>query len=123
MGAPKGNKYALGNKGGAPLTYETPEEMEKIIDGYFESCWEEHWERTGKVNEQGKDIWKPVYDKDGNIQFRLRERPTVTGLALALGFTTRHTLMNYQVKNEFMHTIKKAKMLIEHYYEKGVVEG
>ncbi len=35
MGAPKGSKNALGNKGGRPLKYKTPEELETAIDKYF----------------------------------------------------------------------------------------
>lgn len=41
---------------------------------------------------------------------------TITGLALALD-TTRDTLMDYEVKEEFSYTIKKAKLEIEHAYE------
>lgn len=43
--------------------------------------------------------------------------PTVTGLALALGFTTRLSLLNYQAKAEFMNTITRAKTRIEEYAE------
>lgn len=40
----------------------------------------------------------------------------ITGLALALD-TTRDTLMDYEGKDEFSDTIKKAKLKIEHAYE------
>ena len=43
------------------------------------------------------------------------EKPyTITGLALALD-TDRHTLISYQNKEEFSHTIKNAKLKIENY--------
>lgn len=41
---------------------------------------------------------------------------TVSGLAYALG-TTRRTLLDYQEKNEFSHTIKEAKAKIERFNE------
>ena len=45
------------------------------------------------------------------------KRPyTVTGLALALD-TNRQTLVNYEKKDEFFDTIKRAKMKCENYAE------
>lgn len=41
---------------------------------------------------------------------------TITGLALALD-TYRQTLVNYEHKDEFMDTVKKAKQRIENGYE------
>jgi hypothetical protein len=41
---------------------------------------------------------------------------TITGLALALD-TYRQTLINYEGKEEFMDTIKRAKTMVEHSYE------
>lgn len=41
---------------------------------------------------------------------------TITGLALALG-TCRQTLLNYEKNDEFMDTIKKAKLTVENDYE------
>lgn len=41
---------------------------------------------------------------------------TVSGLAVALD-TTRRTLLDYEEKDEFSHTIKKAKAKIEAYNE------
>ena len=48
--------------------------------------------------------------------------PTVTGLALALGFTTRLSLLNYQGKKEFMNTITRAKTMIEAYTEERLFD-
>lgn len=42
---------------------------------------------------------------------------TITGLAIALD-TYRQTLMNYEEKDEFFDTIKKAKLKIENFAEK-----
>jgi hypothetical protein len=92
-----------------------------MIDEYFKSCWEEVWiERT---NKEGSSTWIQKFDREGKPLMRLRERPTVTGLALALG-TYRQTLIEYETKkDEFTDTIKRAKTVIEYYYEKGVAEG
>jgi hypothetical protein len=44
---------------------------------------------------------------------------TTTGLALALD-TNRHTLLDYEEKDGFSHTIKKAKLKIENYAEEAL---
>ena len=41
---------------------------------------------------------------------------TITGLALALD-TYRQTLINYEERDEYLDTIKKAKQMVEHSYE------
>ena len=94
------------NKGGRPPTYETVEEMQDIIDNYFEMC--DGVLLKDKKGEIMFDKWgQPIY---------LNQKPyTVTGLALALGFTSRQTLLNYQGKPEFMDTITQAKLKIEDY--------
>lgn len=48
------------------------------------------------------------------------EEITVTGLALALGFTSRAALLNYQEKEEFVNTVKKAKTKVENSYERSL---
>ena len=45
-----------------------------------------------------------------------KEEWTITGLAMALD-TYRQTLCNYEVQEEFMDTIKKAKQRVENGYE------
>ena len=43
---------------------------------------------------------------------------TVTGLALHLGFTSRKDLINYEgYSEEFYHSLKRAKLLVENSYE------
>jgi hypothetical protein len=55
------------------------------------------------------DAYFACCEKDG-------EPLTITGLALALD-TSRETLMEYGEREEFVDTIKKAKLKIEHAYE------
>ena len=72
----------------------------------------------------------PYYDNVEDLQKGIedffdkeKEHPTVTGLAIHLGFTTRQALINYEEKPEFVDTIKKAKLFIEQSYEKGLLKG
>lgn len=45
-----------------------------------------------------------------------KEEWTITGLALALD-TSRETLLDYEDKEEFSDTVKKAKLMVENSYE------
>jgi len=46
------------------------------------------------------------------------EVPTVNGLALALGFNSRQSLLNYAEKPEFLDTVKRARTRLEMAWEK-----
>lgn len=92
---------------GRPPKYKSVDEIQEKIDAYFESC-------------KGEPIMvdgEPYLDKYGNPVLINAQPPTVTGLALALGFTTRKSLLDYQGKAEFVNTITRAKMKIEAYAE------
>ena len=101
------------NKVGRPAAYKTPEEMQARIDAYFEACNGEY-----------------VTDDEGNLMtdkyghpVKKMERPlTITGLALALGFNSRQSLLNYEDDPEFMDTIKKAKSKVEQYAEERLFD-
>lgn len=68
---------------GRPPLFATPEDMQPKVDEYFASC-----------------------DAD--------QKPyTVPGLALALGFSDRHSLHDYAAKDEFTATVKRALLRIE----------
>ena len=53
-------------------------------------------------------------------QDSIDEPYTICGLALHLGLT-RQTLINYEGKEEFFDTIKKAKLRVEAYLEKRLL--
>lgn len=101
------------NKVGRPPMYKTKEEIQEKIDAYFEEC-----KGTILKNEAGEI----VYNKYG-MPIIINERPlTVTGLALALGFTSRQALLNYQDKQEFVDTITRAKAVVERYAEERLFD-
>ncbi len=98
----------MANIGGRPPAFKTAEEMQEKIDEYFKDC-EGHvlTDNDGEI----------IYDKHGQPLIVGSHPPTVTGLALALGFTSRQALLNYQAKKAFVDTITRAKSRIEEYTE------
>lgn len=91
-----------------PLKYKTVQELQVAIDVYFKSC-------EGKPLQDNNG--ELIYDKHGRPVIIGQKPPTVTGLALALGFTTRQSLLNYQAKKQFVDTITRAKSRCEDYAE------
>lgn len=91
-----------------PLKYKTVAELEAAIDKYFEDC-----DGHPLLNNSGEAIC----DKHGEPIIVGIKPPTVTGLALALGFTTRQSLLNYQGRKQFLDTITRAKSRCEEYAE------
>lgn len=73
---------------GRPPKYETPEQMQELIDHYF-------------ANDAFVDM--------GDAKMYA---PTVSGLAYALGMSTE-ALRNYEGKPDFLATVKAAKQKIE----------
>lgn len=92
-----GNKYALGlTTSGRPPMYSDAKELGKKISAYFESL-------------------KGEGDEEGNARV---EFPTITGLALFLGFCSRQSIYDYANKeDEFSYIVKRAMLAIEHHYE------
>ena len=93
MAAPKGNKFALGlTTNGQPPTYDNIEEVKQKIEGYFESLLND--EKTEYVT-----------------------RPTMTGMALFLGFASRQSMYDYAKKEDFSYIITRARQVIAMSYE------
>lgn len=98
---------------GRPPKFKNKKQLEKLIEEYFESC-------KGHI----------LTDEEGNVMTDKHGRPilvdvkpvTITGLALALGFNSRQTLLNYQEKEEFMDTITHAKARVEAYTEERLFD-
>lgn len=98
---------------GRPLKYKTVEELQEAIDDYFDSC----------VPEVIKDAeGNPVMGKNGMPVLRLNP-PTITGLALHLGFVDRRSIYDYKDREEFSLTIKEARLKCENYVESASMDG
>jgi hypothetical protein len=87
MAAPKHNLYALGNNGGAPKKFETPELFDAKAKEYFDWCIENKHEIS------------------------------INGLALFMGFYDKTGLKNYIEYDEFLPYIKRALTTVELSYE------
>lgn len=104
--------------GGRPPKYKTVPELENLIEAYFQSCWKQ------KIDMFGNPIF--VKDKRGKkteekVMYQFKPY-TITGLALAIG-TTRETLIDYEKKDKFSDTIKRAKQMCQGYAEESLYIG
>lgn len=100
------------NKVGRPPMYKSVEEIQEKIDAYFEECEGQPYIVDGVA----------LTDKNGK-PIIVGEKPlTITGLALALGFNSRQSLLNYQAKKEFVDTIMRAKTRVECYAEERLFD-
>ena len=102
----------MGNVG-RPPKYKNVEEIEEKIEHYFREC-------EGEILKD--DGGNPVLNKFGNPVIVGKKPLTVTGLALALGFATRKSLLEYQGKKEFVNTITRAKSVVEKYAEERLFD-
>ena len=90
---------------GRPPAYSTEEELQREIEGYFNS------------------LLAPIIDENGEqIGMRWMNKPTVGGLAVYLGID-RTSLHRYSKSDRFYDSIKKAKDLIHSFNEQMLMEG
>ena len=94
--------------------YESVEQIEGLIEAYFKSC-------EGELlrDEGGRIVFN---QKDGEPVWVGRKPPTIPGLALALGFSSRQSLYNYKAKKEFVDTISRAQTRVEQYTAEKLFE-
>jgi len=90
---------------GRPPIFSSVQELQAKVDEYFE---------TGMRK-------KTMYTKDG-IPYEVPV-PTITGLALFLGFASRQSLYDLETRPDFSYTIKKARTFIEREYEELLQSG
>ncbi len=111
---------------GRPLKFKTVKELEDKIQEYFDSCFKEEWfEEFRRDEETGHWITEEVKGKKQKKVFYVKklvqiEEFTITGLAIFLD-TSRETLLDYQHRDEYSDTIKKAKLMIEKSYEQRLI--
>ena len=107
-GAPKGNQFALGNKGGRPPLFKTYKELQEAINDYFNKGIKKRKVLIGKApNQQAIEI----------------EIPTITGLCYFIGFESRQSFYRLEDNLEFSYTIKRARLFIEKEYEEQLSVG
>jgi hypothetical protein len=82
---------------GRPSKISSVEELEEKVNDYFENC------PTKDVTVGDAVVGVPV--------------PTITGLALHLGFESRQSFYDYESKPEFAYAIKRARLMVENEYE------
>ena len=102
------------NPVGRPPKYKSVEEIQGKIDAYFTAC-----KGHPLMN---PDTGEPFQDKYGLPIIVDAKPPTVSGLALALGFSCRRDLNAYQGKKEFCTTITRAKAQCEAYAEERLFD-
>ena len=103
----------MSNPYGNKPKYTSKDQIIGLIEDYFKEC-----EGTPLTVSNGD----PVCDKNGYPIVLHQHPPTVTGLALALGFTNRLSLLNYQGKAEFRDVITRAKSRVEKYTEERLFD-
>ena len=91
-------------KTGRPPMFETPEELQKEIDIYFNNL--------PKVKRHTRD----------GVEYEM-SIITITGLCLAIGFSSRQSFYDYEKKEGFAYTVKRARMFVEHEYETQLHSG
>lgn len=116
------------NPVGHPLKFQDVEELQISIGLYFDWCDKEYDSRKWchdeiDIESDGKRRCLNCYQTLPSrgcmlLSGELKEKKpyTVTGLALWLD-TTRRTLLDYQLKDRFTHTITRAKQRIENFAE------
>lgn len=84
--------------------FKNPEDMQESIDDYFSN-----------------PPMKAIVSRDGVET----ERPiiSITGLCLHLGFESRQSFYDYESKEDFSYTIKRARLSIENQYEGDLQYG
>lgn len=100
---------------GRPPKYETPEEMQHIVDLYFLACKVKQ-EVIGEYG-PGEERLKDLPEEDLLIVNDINDQwPTISGLSYALGFSTE-AFRCYEHKDNFLATVKRAKQRVEMHLE------
>ena len=94
--------------GGRPPIYETPGAIQEAIDSYFND---------------GVTIRKVIVGSGTNKQLVEIPVPTITGLSYYLGFESRQSFYDYEERDGFSYTIKRARLFIEKEYEEQLNAG
>lgn len=98
---------------GRPAHFENVEYLDLMVEEYFVF-----------IKGEFEDIEREKINKDGSVQMvnervysRYPETPSITGLALYLGFESRQSIYDYEKNGEYSYTIKRARLRVEASYE------
>ena len=99
---------------GCKPKYKNAAELSEAVDKFFEDC-------KGHIITDSNGVI--ITDKNGVPVIIGAHPPTVTGLALALGFKTRQSLLDYQARSDkFNDIITVAKSRCEEYAERRLYD-
>lgn len=87
---------------GRPPIFKTVEELQLKIDSYFQNCPDKR-----KIMVRVK-VWKSKYQVEQEV-----DCPTITGLALHLGFCDRQSFYDYKEKKSFLALLKRQELLLK----------
>lgn len=93
-------------KGGRPKAFNSPEELQALLDEYFDYC---------------DNNVETITDNKGNIK-TIHKPYTMTGICVYLDISGE-TWSDYSKKPEFSETIKKARKKVENYCEENTMAG
>lgn len=93
---------------GQPPIYSTPDDLQNQIEEYFATGVKKKTILIGKAPKQ-----IPI----------VIEVPTITGLCIFLGFASRQSFYDYEEREGFSYTIKRARLFIENEYEEMLQTG
>jgi hypothetical protein len=92
--------------------FSTERKLSRLIDGYFELV-----AQAGDPAGESITDSKPSSAKTKKIH-NVAEPPTITGLALHLGFNSLREFDDYEIDGEFADTLRRGRLRIEAAYEK-----
>lgn len=95
------NNIKNNSNGGRPSFYNDVESLSKAISDYFNSL-------------------KGEYDKKKKEWTIQPTQPTITGLALFLGFESRQSFYDYEKNSEYSYIIKRSRLIVENCHELGL---
>lgn len=93
---------------GRPPIFATVDDLENAIQDYFTNGVKERMIVIGKAPNK-QVVYVPI--------------PTITGLCYYIGFASRQSFYDYEDKEGFSYTVKRARLFIEKEYEEQLTAG
>ncbi len=116
----EGNRFSPGRK----PNYKNPEELAQKIYEYYNYIEGEYIMKPGERHSKTKNPDGSVTETTETYEYkewvRNPETPSMTGMAIFLGFESRQSLYDYAKKSRFSYIIKRGLLEIEKVYESGL---